>query len=65
MIGPSVAVRSDPVRTVGLNIKRLRYLEPTKNRPGEDCPETRIFTGDSPGRLELSDSLHRVGFSWL
>ena len=47
MIGPSVAVRSDPVRTVGLNIKRLRYLEPTKNRHGARCPESADRPGDS------------------
>src|SRR5215813_7186574 len=30
MIGPSLAVRSDPVHTHGLNIKRMRYLAPGK-----------------------------------
>ena len=29
MIGPSVSVRSNPVRVHGLNIKLSRYLEPT------------------------------------
>src|SRR5258705_9402065 len=39
-IGRSRAVRSDPVRTHGLNIKRLRYLAPTKNRHGARGPES-------------------------
>src|SRR5262245_55331963 len=51
MIGPSVAFRSDPVRTHGLTIKRLRHLEQTKNRHGARCPESADRPGDSSKKI--------------
>src|SRR2546425_3103367 len=56
MIGPSVAVRSDPVRTYSLNIKRLRYLGPTKNRRGARCPESADRSRHSSNSWSLEKS---------
>jgi hypothetical protein len=74
MIGPSGAVRADPVRAHGLNIKRLRYLANvlpevrpkrkvvSENRKQNDLFETHFFKYLDESRIGTDVVPSRIDF---